>query len=30
MAAVVVLVMTIGSVLALDCHGRLVVIGASP
>ena len=28
--AVVMLVVTIGSVRALDCHGRLVVIGASP
>jgi hypothetical protein len=28
--AVVMLVVTIGSALALDCHGRLVVIGASP
>ena len=28
--AVVKLVVTIGSALALDCHGRLVVIGASP
>jgi len=27
--AVVMLVVTIGSALALDCHGRLVVIGAS-
>jgi hypothetical protein len=30
MVAIVILVVTIGSVLALDCHGRLVVIGASP
>ncbi|HEX9871247.1 MAG TPA: DUF2845 domain-containing protein [Candidatus Tectomicrobia bacterium] len=34
MAASVLLVMllaaTVGSALALDCHGRLVVIGASP
>ena len=29
-AVVVMLVVTIGSALALDCHGRLVVIGASP
>ena len=28
--AVVMLVVTIGTALALDCHGRLVVIGASP
>jgi Protein of unknown function (DUF2845) len=28
--AVMMLVVTIGSALALDCHGRLVVIGASP
>jgi hypothetical protein len=28
--AVVTLIGTIGSALALDCHGRLVVIGASP
>jgi hypothetical protein len=28
--AVVVLGAAIGSALALDCHGRLVVIGASP
>lgn len=27
---VLMLVVTIGSALALDCHGRLVVIGASP
>ena len=27
---VVVLGITVGSTLALDCHGRLVVIGASP
>ena len=26
----VMLVVTIGSALALDCHGRLVVIGVSP
>jgi hypothetical protein len=30
LVAVVMLVLTIGNVLALDCHGRLVVIGASP
>jgi Protein of unknown function (DUF2845) len=30
MVAVVMLVVTIGSARALDCHGRLVVIGASP
>jgi hypothetical protein len=28
--AVVMLVVTIGTALALDCHGRLVVSGASP
>jgi hypothetical protein len=28
--SIMVLVVTIGSALALDCHGRLVVIGASP
>jgi len=28
--AIVMLVVTIGSLLALDCHGRLVVIGTSP
>jgi hypothetical protein len=27
---VVILAVTVGSTLALDCHGRLVVIGASP
>jgi hypothetical protein len=27
---IVMLVVTIASALALDCHGRLVVIGASP
>jgi hypothetical protein len=27
---VVMFVVTIGTALALDCHGRLVVIGASP
>jgi hypothetical protein len=28
--AILVLVATIGSARALDCHGRLVVLGASP
>jgi hypothetical protein len=28
--SIMVLVVTIGSALALDCHGRVVVIGASP
>ena len=28
--SVMVLGVTMGSALALDCHGRLVVIGASP
>ncbi|HEX9867289.1 MAG TPA: DUF2845 domain-containing protein [Candidatus Tectomicrobia bacterium] len=28
--AIVMLVVTIGSLLALDCHGRLVVIGTGP
>jgi hypothetical protein len=28
--AIVTLVVAIGSALALDCHGRLVVMGASP
>jgi Protein of unknown function (DUF2845) len=28
--SVVVLSMTVGNALALDCHGRLIVIGASP
>jgi hypothetical protein len=28
--SIMVLVVTIGSARALDCHGRLVVIGASP
>jgi hypothetical protein len=28
--AIVTLVVTIGTARALDCHGRLVVIGASP
>jgi hypothetical protein len=28
--SIMVLAVTIGSALALDCHGRLVVIGASP
>jgi hypothetical protein len=30
MSAVVFLGVTVGSALALECHGRLVVIGASP
>jgi hypothetical protein len=28
--SVMVLAVTVGSALALDCHGRLIVIGASP
>jgi len=28
--SIMVLAVTIGTALALDCHGRLVVIGASP
>jgi Protein of unknown function (DUF2845) len=28
--AVMMLIVTIGSALALDCHGRLVAMGASP
>jgi hypothetical protein len=28
--SIMVLVVTIGSALALDCHGRLVVLGPSP
>jgi hypothetical protein len=30
MLSIIVLAVTVGSALALDCHGRLVVIGASP